>query len=122
MAHVLSWARFYGSLLGLQDWMITIKLDSLAPGILATTYAHPGQRQAHVLLDTIGLRHEGEPQKVVLHELLHIVTGQAHTLALQAAGSNPESRALVGFAFEDLVQRMTGWRFWPTPPKEVRTK
>ena len=117
-AEVLVWERYYAQLLHLDAWTITIRFDSLPPGFLANTLSHPATKRALTTFDPWQIASEGEPWRVVLHELLHIASAQIHGFAQQLARGDDEAQTLVQYMFEDLVQRMAVWPVWPKPRKE----
>jgi len=117
-AELIAYTRYYGGLLGLGQWTIEIRLDSLPGDFLANTLSQPKIYQALTIFDPENVAQEREPWRVVLHELLHIVTAQIHGFSFRLAGDDDQARTLVQYMFEDLVQRMAIWPVWPKPPKE----
>lgn len=118
-AQLLAWTRFYTTLIDLQEWTITLRIDSLTDGILANTMSNPNRKIALIQIDP-RVTTDSEPWRVILHELIHVVTAQPHLLAWNLAGMNEEARGVVQYIFEDTVQRISFWPVWPKPPGGIK--
>lgn len=74
--HIVSWAKKYTLLLGLEAWRITLRFKGVKKKTLAETSVEWPYHVAEIVFDLNRLVHKNEDEQrlTVIHELLHCIT------------------------------------------------